>query len=122
MRALDLIAEQRIQEALRAGQFDDLPGAGVPLELDDDLLIPEEIRCIYRVLKNAGFVPPEIESRRAISETRAVLSNLEPASDQYLRALRKLQYLDMELAEKRGFGLRADVAYRAQLLRRLSGE
>ncbi|MCO5107740.1 MAG: DUF1992 domain-containing protein [Burkholderiaceae bacterium] len=59
----DLI-ERRIDEARRQGAFDDLPGTGRPLELDDDRLVPEELRVAWRILKNAGFVPPEVEALR----------------------------------------------------------
>jgi hypothetical protein len=58
---LDFIVEQRIAEALSKGELDALPGAGRPLELDDDALIPEELRLAYRILKNAGCVPAEVE-------------------------------------------------------------
>ena len=58
---LEFIAERRIAEAVSRGDFDDLPGAGQPLDLTDDALVPEELRVAYRILKNAGFVPPEVE-------------------------------------------------------------
>ena len=45
-------AEQRILEAQTQGVFDDLPGAGAPLKLDDDAMVPEELRAAYRILKN----------------------------------------------------------------------
>lgn len=61
----DLI-ERRIDEARRRGAFDDLPGSGRPLEFDDDRLVPEELRVAWRILKNAGFVPPEVEALRDI--------------------------------------------------------
>jgi len=57
----DSIAEKKIAEAMERGEFDDLPGAGRPLELDDDANVPEDLRVAYRILKNAGFVPPEVE-------------------------------------------------------------
>lgn len=38
MHFLDLLAEQRIAEAERDGMLKDLPGAGAPLDLDDDRL------------------------------------------------------------------------------------
>lgn len=44
-----------------------MPGAGQPLELDDDSLIPEDLRLAYRILKNAGFVPPEVETLNEIA-------------------------------------------------------
>jgi|SRR5918992_273566 hypothetical protein len=65
---LGFIAERRIAEAIAQGELDDLPGAGQPLELDDDSLVPEELRLAYRILKNAGFVPPEVESLNEIAE------------------------------------------------------
>lgn len=65
---LDFLAEKRIAEAVSRGDFDDLPGAGRPLELDDDSLIPEDLRLAYRILKNAGFVPPEVEAINEIAE------------------------------------------------------
>ena len=64
----DSIAEERIAEAIRRGDFDNLPGAGKPLEFDDDLLVPIEIRVANRILKNAGFVPPEVTERTEISK------------------------------------------------------
>ena len=58
---LDFLAERRIAEAVSRGEFDDLPGAGRPLELDDDVLVPEELRVAHRILKNAGVAPPEVK-------------------------------------------------------------
>jgi len=40
MTALDDLAERRIRQALADGEFDDLPGAGLPLDLDNDALVP----------------------------------------------------------------------------------
>jgi len=62
--ALNELIEQRIDEARRQGVFEDLPGAGRPLDLDDDRMVPEELRAAFRILKNAGFVPPEVEALR----------------------------------------------------------
>jgi len=54
---LDAQVEQRILQAIKYGEFDDLPGSGKPLDLEDDRLIPEELRLAHRILKNAGYVP-----------------------------------------------------------------
>ena len=48
MAAISLIAEQRIREACERGAFDSLPGAGKPLELEDDSHIPEDLRDVYK--------------------------------------------------------------------------
>jgi hypothetical protein len=65
---LEFIAEQKIAEALAKGELDDLPGAGRPLDLSDHALIPEELRLAYRILKNGGFVPPEVEALNEIAQ------------------------------------------------------
>ncbi|WP_455217974.1 DnaJ family domain-containing protein [Kaarinaea lacus] len=73
MWLLDKIAEQRISEAMAKGELDDLPGLGHPLELDDDSLIPEELRSGYRLLKNAGYLPPVLELHREVASLEALI-------------------------------------------------
>jgi hypothetical protein len=91
---LDLIAEQRIEEALARGEFQGLPGEGRPLELDDDPLVPEELRVAHRILKNAGFVPPELEARKDIAALeRIVLAQENSDSQLRARAVNKLALL-----------------------------
>src|SRR4030095_1313749 len=77
MNALDRLAEQRIREAQENGEFDDLPGAGAPLEFDDDALVPEDLRVAYRLLKNSGFLPPELEAHREIRHLEQLLQTVE---------------------------------------------
>ena len=96
LRALDALAEARIEQAMREGAFDDLPGAGRPLAVDDDLLVPEEVRAAYRVLRNAGFVPPEIDARRERAHLMALIVAMD--DDEARRhALAKLALLDARL-------------------------
>ena len=85
---LEFIAEQRIAEAIARGELDDLPGAGQPLDLSDDALIPEELRLAYRILKNAGYVPPEVETLNEIAELERIALGGGNA-----RAVRKLALL-----------------------------
>jgi hypothetical protein len=69
---LEFIAEQRIAEAIAKGELDGLPGTGRPLDLEDDALIPEELRLAYRILKNAGYVPPEVETLNQIAQLERI--------------------------------------------------
>lgn len=83
----DALVEQRIREAQERGELDDLPGAGAPLDLEDDALIPEELRVAYRVLKNAGYVPPEVEALKDIKALEHALEETDaPAERQRLLA------------------------------------
>ena len=55
------IAENRIREAMEQGEFDNLPGAGQPLSLEEYFATPEDMRMAYSVLKNANCRPLEVE-------------------------------------------------------------
>src|SRR5947209_16335235 len=119
MLALELIAEKKIRDAIRAGAFDDLPGAGRPLDLDDDKLIPEELRIAYRILKNAGCVPPEIEARKEAATLRKLIT---AATDDAARrrALAKLALIEARLETQRGPLSRAP-DYFARIVQRFEG-
>ena len=89
----DAIAEKKIAEAIARGELDDLPGAGKPLELDDDANVPEELRVAYRILKNAGFVPPEVESLREIGQLERLVEDKSIDDPQKAKLLRKIALL-----------------------------
>jgi len=90
------IAERRIKDAIKDGVFDNLPGAGKPLELEDDSHIPEDLRIAYKVLKNANFVPPEVSLRKEIVKTEDLLAGMEETKEKY-RQVKKLNFLVMKL-------------------------
>jgi DnaJ family protein C protein 28 len=58
--------EQQIRKAIEDGQFEDLPGKGKPLKLNENPYEDPEWRMAYRVLRNGGFTLPWIEARREI--------------------------------------------------------
>ncbi len=98
--ALQLIAEERIQEAIRNGDFDHLPGMGKPLVFDDDPNIPEELRMSYKILKNSGCLPPEIEERKDIQRAKDLLDSLSDEQER-LRQMEKLNILIMKANMRR---------------------
>ena len=71
------IAEQRILEAQRAGAFDNLPGKGKPLKLEDMSWVPEDLRLGYHVLKNAHVLPPEVELLKDVHTLQDLLKHVE---------------------------------------------
>ena len=93
---MERIAEERIREALSRGEFDDLPGRGKPLKLDDDRHIPDDLRMAYKVLKNADCLPPELELRKEIKTAEELLDAMTDEGEKY-RQLKKLNYLIMKL-------------------------
>jgi len=89
MLALELIAERKIAEAAAQGEFDGLPGAGKPLDLDEDPLVPEDMRMANRILRNAGFAPREVEDSRKGGRKLSLL-NARIEARYFRKVVRKL--------------------------------
>jgi len=94
---LDALVERRIQAAMARGEFDNLPGAGRPLAFDDDPLVPPELRVAFRLLKNAGYVPPELEQISQVNQLLGVISRDGVAHGERTAASRRLRALLIEL-------------------------
>ena len=54
--------EEHIRRAIESGKFDDLPGKGKPLNLDDDAWVDSDWRLANHILKSAGYTLPWIET------------------------------------------------------------
>ena len=123
MDILATIAERKIREAIGQGELDNLPGAGKPLAMDDDLSgVPAELRMAYKILKNAGFVPPEVELRKEIVSLREMLGTLE--DDEKRRSVgRELDFklLKLGMMRKRPVHLDEFPEYRDKIIERLGG-
>lgn len=83
---LDRISERRIQEAIDAGAFDNLEGAGKPLKLDDNPFVPEEMRVAFKVLQNSGFAPDWIVLSQHIDDD---IQRLRHTADRHFVYLRR---------------------------------
>ena len=90
------IAEQRIKEALERGEFDNLPGRGEPLKLEDDSNVPEDLRLAYKILKNADCLPPEIEAKKEIRQMEDLLETIPDEKERY-KLIKKINYQVMKL-------------------------
>ncbi len=76
--------EKSIREAMDRGEFENLPGAGKPLDLRRDPNLPEELELAFKLLRDAGFAPDWIEQDKEIRAVRAKL--LEPFQKYLARA------------------------------------
>ena len=92
----DKIVEERILDAQRKGEFDNLQGAGKPLDLEDSGSVPEDLRIAYKILKNADYIPPELELKKEIRKTEELLAGMEDTAEKY-RVLKKLNYMIMKV-------------------------
>ena len=96
MFLIDKLAEQKITEAIERGELDDLPGKGKPLELDGDAMVPEELRAGFRLLKNAGYLPAELQLRKDIESVESLIIQAR-CGEERRKLTRKLRYLLMQL-------------------------
>lgn len=86
------IVDELIREAMARGEFDDLQGAGKPLDLNAYFATPEDLRVGYSVLKSSRFVPEEVERMKEIGELKERLQTVSDAAEK--------QRLTKELNEK----------------------
>jgi len=116
MNIIEQIAEARICEAIRNGEFDNLRGAGRPLQLDDDSGVPAQLRVAYRIMKNAGMIPPEIELRRELTSVESLLAQATSPEERNA-AWKRIEYVLNCIAHARGQprDLRIEQSYYARL-------
>ena len=125
MKLFDELVEQRIAAAVADGEFDNLEGEGGVIDLDEDPLVPEDMRLAYRVLKNAGYAPAEVSLRKEIAEIERAIAMGDADAD--ATVWRRLLVLRTHLSLSRGArepSLAVESAYyqklTAQMFRRRS--
>ena len=79
MPTLDDLIAQSLRDAQRSGELQSAASWGKPLDLADGYAqTPEELRMAFKALKDAGFVPPEVETMKQIAALR---ENIETEPD-----------------------------------------
>lgn len=74
MEVIALLAESKIRAAMARGEFDNLSGKGRPLRFDDLSRVPAELRMGFKLLRNAGCLPPELEARKEMARLGALIA------------------------------------------------
>lgn len=117
------LAENRILEAIEAGQFDDLVGKGQPLKLEDDSNVPPELRMAYKIMKMADCLPPELEMRKEVIRLQDLVASL-PDEAEKLKQMRRLNFLVMKLGLMRKMSplLEEHDLYTPKILERLESK
>ena len=87
MKRWESVVELKIREAMEQGEFDNLPGRGLPVDLTENPFEDPDLRMAHRLLRNAGFAPPWIEERKDIDTVfQAARANLNRAWTLYMRS------------------------------------
>jgi ribosomal protein L39E len=83
------LIDEIIHQAMERGEFDQLPGQGAPLKLDDERHVPEELRLAHRIMKDNDIVPDWIMSGKELeaeyARLRAALKDASAAQKAALR-------------------------------------
>jgi hypothetical protein len=96
-----------LQESHRNGELASAPSFGKPLDFGDGYEeTPAELRMPYKMLKDAGYVPAEVEALKEIARLQQQIDAAPEAEGEGVRALRQ------RVAE-----LRQHVALRLEKLR-----
>ena len=123
MELFEKLAEERIVAAMQRGELSGLAGEGKPLPAEDLSMVPEELRMAYKILRNAGYAPPEIPLYREINET--ILDNPGGEHDGATRESRrrKLLCLLLQLSDYRDryMNLAVQDEYYRKILKQISG-
>jgi hypothetical protein len=72
--SLDSLIDEIIRDAMARGEFDHLPGRGKPLDHDAYFALQEDQRLAFTALKNAGYVPEEVDLLKEIKTLKEKLT------------------------------------------------
>lgn len=70
------VADKHIEDAMAEGKFDNLPGKGEPIQIDE-APADENARALWwalRLMKQNDFIPDEVRWRKAVDVMKAELS------------------------------------------------
>ena len=96
MSIFQKIVEKKIKRAQEEGVFDNLPGCGEPLSIEDDSHVPEDLRLVHKILKNADCLPPELQLRKEIRQMEDMLEAIPDEKEKY-RQIKRINYKIMQL-------------------------
>jgi hypothetical protein len=101
LEVIRLIAERKISEAIQNGLLDTREWRNKPLPMTNDHLVPEELRMAHKILKNAGYLPPEIETKKEIQQIEDLLASCEDERTR-VKQIKKLNYLLLKMNIMKG--------------------
>jgi hypothetical protein len=102
MDTLAFIAEQKIIEAMRERDLNSPKWKNKPLPLDEDRFVPDDLKMAYKILKNSGYLPPEIEERKEVKKLEDLITRTEDEHER-LKQMKKLNVLLMKVDARRPF-------------------
>lgn len=118
-----ILSEDKIKQAIKDGEFNQLPGMGKPLELEDLSHIPPELRISYKMLKNANMLDEDIELKKAIHTLEQLIAQCPDEMEKeklQVQLNEKAFQLDKVLKKRNTFSSRASAFYKDQIFSKWS--
>nr|WP_263323184.1 DnaJ family domain-containing protein [Neobacillus sp. Marseille-Q6967] len=81
MDMFQIVSEDKIKKAYKDGEFENLPGFGKPMQMEDLSGIPEELRMAYKMLKNAGYTEEEGRLRQEMMTIEDLIKKCDDRSE-----------------------------------------
>jgi hypothetical protein len=113
------IAEQKILQAMQERDLSDCKYKYKPLPMEDDSFVPVELKMAYKILKNSGFLPPEIEERKEIKRLEDLIAATEDEHER-LRQMKKLEILLLKVNMKRPTSITSQHEYYRNVVERIT--
>ena len=121
MESFRIIAERKISQAIADGSLCFEQWKNKPLPQDNDHLIPEDLKIAYKMLKNSGYLPPEIELKKEVKRIEELIASTE---DEHVRLkqMRKLNLLliKLDLNRQRPASIDEQEEYYAKIVERIT--
>ncbi|MCP3891266.1 MAG: DUF1992 domain-containing protein [Desulfobulbaceae bacterium] len=102
MDPLTFIAEQKIAQAMKEKDFTSPEWKNKPLPLEDDRFVPDDLKMAYKILKNSGYLPPEIEDRKEVKRLEDLIESTQDEHER-VKQMKKLNVLLMKVEAQRSF-------------------
>lgn len=118
--ALHRIAEQRIAKAIEEGSLKIEGWKNRPLPLEDNSFVPDDLKMAYKVLKNSGYLPPEVETRKEIQKLEDLILKTEE-SHLRVKQMKKLDVLmrKIDAQRSRPSSIEHDDAYYRKIVEKI---
>jgi len=99
MKNWQTLIDQIVRESIGDGNVSHLPGAGKPLDLDDDLYTPQNMRVTFKIMKDHDIAPDWMMTGKALEQTeekllKQIAIRANRYQRQYAQALRKGSILE----------------------------
>ncbi|MFN2747806.1 MULTISPECIES: J-domain-containing protein [Bacillus] len=117
-----IISEDKIKQAMKDGEFDNLPGMGKPLRKDEAQHVPEHLRMAYRIMKSAGMAGDEGALKKEMMTIDELIAKCTDENERERLMKRKTEnQLKLDrLADKKGmFSKPASAFYKDKIYGRL---